>query len=442
MGMRLFFFISILHSLLFSLSAGCDYSPFSHIDGGIAVITEDLSKKNRNLSLHLIEAWEGPSLKGGSSYYTHVWVQPPDVPHYKGEIVRVLFSPEGDLSSHIIYSGDYIKKSYKMRGEIISHLRESVSPLGEPGYLLEALLLGQTDRIGDLDLLFREAGVSHLLALSGLHLGIVVTLFYLMIKFWIPFRLRGPVTFVFLNFYSWIIGVKHSFIRAVIMYGIVNLLQIMKIKPSLGKVLFLSALLQVILFPSALGTWSYLLSYGAMGGIILISNPWILFFKKLSPDIVALPLGVSCAAQSVIIPLILPAFGWVQLSGLGASLLLTPLIVLYIWGGLAILVLLMIAPSLLYPIKAVIAPFYRLIIKLTLIFGKFPLVYWESSGGKLLFLLLISVIIALICLSILKDGNIGRKNSQVELRLTIGDQSSVGDDGIRPQKEMGAELSH
>ncbi|MDC7219695.1 MAG: ComEC/Rec2 family competence protein [Spirochaetales bacterium] len=308
--------------------------------------------------------------------------------------------------------------------------------------MLDSLLLGRTYRAGQLKEEFRLAGLSHLLALSGLHLGIVSTLVFLILRFILPCRARGPVLLMLLCFYSYLIGLKHSFLRAVIMYGLFSLLQLKDIKPVSWKVMVLSALIQSFIWKGSYRSWSFILSYAAMGGILGFYRPWLCVFRRILPKVLALPLAVSCAAQTVIIPLVLPFFGWIQPVGVIAGLILTPLITVYLWAGLLYIPLIMIFPGL----KDWGAGFFRVIHELIMIlvrfFGRVSPVQWESPAGKLLFFLTLSATIVPFVLLLVKEVRFGGKKSQIKLRFPFGNKSTFGNDGAGAQKEMGAEFSH
>ena len=89
----------------------------------------------------------------------------------------------------------------------------------EEGALCAALLLG--DRIsldGQTALQFHRSGVSHLLALSGMHLSLIMAVFsWLLIRFRLPYRLRLPILAAVAVGYLLLTGGAVSTTRAAIM---------------------------------------------------------------------------------------------------------------------------------------------------------------------------------------------------------------------------------
>ena len=96
---------------------------------------------------------------------------------------------------------------------------------GEVGKLASALLFGTRDHLsGDTALHFRRAGVSHLLALSGLHVSILIAAleFFLRAVF-CPKRIRGITVFALAFGYLFFTGASPSIARAVLMLGVLTL---------------------------------------------------------------------------------------------------------------------------------------------------------------------------------------------------------------------------
>ncbi len=103
------------------------------------------------------------------------------------------------------------------------HLEQSIG--GEAGRLGSALLFGTRDHLsGDTSLNFRRAGVSHLLALSGLHVSILIAALELFLRaLACPKRIRAIAVFVIAFGYLFFTGASPSTARAVLMLGVLTL---------------------------------------------------------------------------------------------------------------------------------------------------------------------------------------------------------------------------
>ena len=96
---------------------------------------------------------------------------------------------------------------------------------GEEGKLASALLFGTRDHLsGDTSIYFRRAGVSHLLALSGLHVSILIAaLEFFLRAIACPKRVRAITVFLVAFCYLFFTGASPSTARAVLMFGVLTL---------------------------------------------------------------------------------------------------------------------------------------------------------------------------------------------------------------------------
>ena len=130
---------------------------------------------------------------------------------------------------------------------------------------------------------FRATGTSHVLAISGLHLGILLG-----ISLAVSQRILGRrrqlyliVPFVLMWLYALISGMSPSVTRAAIM-GSVYLAALLLGRPrSILPALGLAAAMMVALSPNVLWSVSFQLSFAAMAGIALLAEPLSQWFHTL-----------------------------------------------------------------------------------------------------------------------------------------------------------------
>ncbi len=155
---------------------------------------------------------------------------------------------------------------------------------------------------------FRRAGLMHLLAVSGLHIGLFTAIAAVFLSFFIS---RGnallvsvPLAFM----YSLLCGATPSSVRAAVMFSIMAVGLRTGRRGALGSSLFAAALVMLIFNPLWLFTAAFRLSYLAAAGIIFISPLLFRAFKKVMPSFIAAPLGVGIACQIMIIPVLNETF--------------------------------------------------------------------------------------------------------------------------------------
>lgn len=145
--------------------------------------------------------------------------------------------------------------------------------------IAHALLLGQKKNLEkELSEAYITAGTMHVLAVSGLHVGILYGFFFLMIK---PYRLSIGKRVLYLSFligiiwiYALITGMSPSVMRAATMFTLIGLAQMKSRNPSIFNTLALSALILLALDPYILYSVGFQLSYLAVLGIVIF-QPWI-----------------------------------------------------------------------------------------------------------------------------------------------------------------------
>ncbi len=195
-----------------------------------------------------------------------------------------------------------------------------------------ALLTGDSSFM-DNDLLssYRYAGVAHIFAVSGLHIGFLAGVLILLFKkIKIPHLIKTLIIGLILLFYSGVCSFSASSIRATIM-TVVSLFAISKGQRYDGiTALSLSAIIILLLSPMQLLCVGFQLSFAVAFGIILLTKPIAKLFKFL-PKKVANSLGVVLSAQIFSIPICLYAFGYFSTISVAINLLFIPIVsVVYI----------------------------------------------------------------------------------------------------------------
>lgn len=205
-------------------------------------------------------------------------------------------------------------------------LLQSFKEIGlDPSYygLLSALTLGYKE---DLDTrvkqVFSQAGVMHIMALSGFNVGIIaLVISFLMGLF--NFDQTGNtcktiIIILFLWLFAFVTGLSPSVTRATAMISLVLAGRLFHRQINTYNILFASAFLLLAISPGMLTDVSFQLSFAAVAGIILyqpVLFNLIAFRNKLAGRIWQL-FTTSCAAQLATLPITLfyfhqfPVYFW------------------------------------------------------------------------------------------------------------------------------------
>lgn len=208
-------------------------------------------------------------------------------------IPDVTFQNSAEIAYGVVGKTMILPDSLEFRGEahtlrasmarLNRNLRQRLgqSNLTDESYaLLSAILLGDKSSIDPVDVnSFSAAGLSHLLALSGTHVAVIITIISI---FLLPFaitRRKLPfylLSILFLWVYALLTGMSPSVVRAVIMASVFLLGRILERSSVPINSLCLAALLILFCNPADLFMPGFQMSFAAVAGIIIfypIFNP-------------------------------------------------------------------------------------------------------------------------------------------------------------------------
>lgn len=137
---------------------------------------------------------------------------------------------------------------------------------------LRATILGEGHLIdNELKELFRYTGTAHLLVISGLHIGVIISgIVLLLLKLKISKRIRYFLTFLILSIYVLSIGKSPSVLRSYIMGGIYLLGNVIYEKVNTKKSFLIAFIISLLIYPTWIYSISFWMSYVAVFSIIFI----------------------------------------------------------------------------------------------------------------------------------------------------------------------------
>lgn len=216
---------------------------------------------------------------------------------------------------------------YKCREWLTDHMY-SILPKKEAS-VMNAILFGDKSMLPeDVSDLYQQGGISHMMSVSGLHVSLLgYAMYKLLAKFRMSIQASIFLAVAFLVGYGGLTGYSVSTKRAVIMFTL-----------SLGSVIFgktydilssisLSALIILIQQPRELSSPGFLLSYGAVLGIVLIypklRNLSDFTHNKLIKKLMEASL-LSLSTQLMTLPLLSYFFYEIPLYSVLVNLILVP----------------------------------------------------------------------------------------------------------------------
>lgn len=217
--------------------------------------------------------------------------------------------------------------------------------------IISALTLGKKDDLSkDTRQIFSLAGGSHVLAVSGLHVGIIYAIILGLLSF-IPHSQIGNITrhsivILCLWFYAFICGLPASVVRSAFMFSLISGAYILgKSNYSLNTV-FVSAFFMLLYKPLYLFDIGFQLSYAAVISI-LIFYPKLYSLLKFQNKIMVWIWGMICvsaAAQIGTLPITVYYFHQIPVYSIFTNFVVVPAAFIIIYVALALLVFSFIPP--------------------------------------------------------------------------------------------------
>lgn len=267
-----------------------------------------------------------------------------DPTHHRSEGIFLLAYPIGSAS--VEKADDISWEHYPAlwRRQLLARIHTLLP--GEMGAFAAALLLGDRSAISyEMNTAFKVSGISHIIAVSGLHVSILFSLVYtLLARRRVLSCLIGiPVLFAF----AAIVGFTPSITRACIMQSLMLIAMVMDKEYDGPTALAFAVLVMLVANPLTILSVSFQLSVGCMLGIFLFSEKirqYLLEFgvkhikkqQKYANRLwqgIAASVSVSLSASVMTTPLVAYYFGCVSIVSV-VSNLLTLWVISFVFYGL------------------------------------------------------------------------------------------------------------
>ena len=237
-----------------------------------------------------------------------------------------------------------------IRNKVLATLRKYIIHKNELA-LAEALLIGYRDDLDrDLVQAYSNTGVVHVIAISGLHLGMIYGLMVGIFSFFKKHkatRIAKPIAIILVLWgFSFLAGAAPSILRSAIMFSFIALSETIERRTSIYNNLTLSAFIILLINPYSLWDVGFQLSYAAVLSIVLFSRfikNWLYFDNKLLCNVWDL-MAVTIAAQLLTLPVVLFHFHQLPTMFLITNILIVPLSGIIIYFELGLIVLAFIPP--------------------------------------------------------------------------------------------------
>lgn len=185
-------------------------------------------------------------------------------------------------SNHRVASSAWAQSLNRLRGNWRDQLYEHFADLPHMDLIMALILADKTQVSRETFQWFRNTGTSHLMAISGLHVGLVASLCFLLMKLlwrcvprlmlYCPANIAAAVlSLLGAVFYAGMAGFSVSTQRAVVMLAACLLASVLRIEMRLSKRFCLALILILMLNPFAVLNAGFWLSFGAVFALMFSS---------------------------------------------------------------------------------------------------------------------------------------------------------------------------
>ncbi len=221
---------------------------------------------------------------------------------------------------------------FTARENVLNILRQNMQGRDDQLAIAEALLIGYTQDLDkDLVQAYSNTGVVHIIAISGMHLGLIyVMLVWLFNR--IPFIKRSKIfklvlILTCLWLFTFLTGGSASIMRAAVMFTCIAIGKSFDRRTSILNPLAASAFILLCINPYYLWDVGFQLSYLAVSGIVIFQKPiyHLVYIKNWGLNKIWQLISVTIAAQILTFPVCLYYFHQFPTLFLFTNILLVPL---------------------------------------------------------------------------------------------------------------------
>jgi competence protein ComEC len=233
---------------------------------------------------------------------------------------------------NIYYTRDIIRrKFFKISQDLFSFGQSSI---------VNAIILGDKSSISpETKKIYAYSGTAHVLALSGLHVGLIAFVLYLFIGFLKNKHIKFILFVIALISYNFLVEFQPSAIRASAMAILITYAQYYQKQYNLLNVASFVVLISLMLEPYLLHSVSFQMSALAILGIAIFFEPFRSFFNLIIPvkskllEFIKNSLAVTFAASSILTPLVAYYFKTFSLISFIANLFVIPIFTIALFSS-------------------------------------------------------------------------------------------------------------
>lgn len=238
---------------------------------------------------------------------------------------NISFSTYVNFSDMIVDDGEFsLKDSVKENVKIL--LDDNLNK--ENSTIAYSILFGEKQGLNnEIKEIFSFAGISHILAVSGLHIGVLVgILSFLLSKIKMNKYCKLAILSIILIFYCYLCSFSPSVLRASVMAILSSLCVAWQVEYDVLSSLSIAGIVVLIINPLNLFLISFQLSFLCVLGIVAFAPTLEKRFLRIKcPKFLASALAISISVNIIILPVCFNCFDYVSLLGIFSNIIVLPI---------------------------------------------------------------------------------------------------------------------
>lgn len=227
--------------------------------------------------------------------------------------------------NNVVITDGYLKFDEKVRLAVKNALYENMSE--KNAGISYAVLFGDKTGVDELtENAYISSGIIHVLTVSGLHVGFLISLVYFLLKLCKANKIiRFVVTTIFIFFYAYLCGFAPSVLRAGIMAIVLMLSKLFMRRYDSLNSLGIAGFAICLFSPLTALDIGFQMSFFCVAGIIILSPTITKFLSRFIPYKIASLIALTISAQIGILPITATFGATVNILSIFANLIVVPM---------------------------------------------------------------------------------------------------------------------
>lgn len=213
---------------------------------------------------------------------------------------------------------------YLSREKVRNTVNEAL-PEDEAAILIGIITGDKTDIDEDMREAYMKTGLSHILSVSGLHVGFLMLLLtYLFIPFRMDKRLQGFIILLIIAYYVLLIGAPLPSVRALIMLAVLVIGKAAGRDYDLLASVSFAFMIMLVFKPLAIHDTGFMISFAAMYSIALL-YPAVYGILRFMPPAIRNPAALSISVWFGLVPVLAYYFNYISIISIVINIVAIPL---------------------------------------------------------------------------------------------------------------------